>query len=305
MSTELYDALIIGGGPAGLTAAIYLARFNRNVAVIDSGNGRCTTHEINENYFGFPEGIPVEKLLSQGTKQAEKYGAKIVDDTISEITKNSYFEARGAKKTYIGKTILFATGVTDNYPQCGGLDDYVGRSIYWCITCDGYKTRGKTVTVLGNNDDAAVTALQFMNFTDKIQYISQSDAKSFEVSAKKRKNLQKAGVPIHMSTLEKISGANGKIRYLQLANNEKIRTDFLFNLQPSTPNSELPKSLGVLCDEKGYIMVGDEQRTQIEGIYAAGDVTKHFSHQIVSAAHEGSMAAEAINFDLYTPEQRG
>jgi thioredoxin reductase (NADPH) len=305
MATVIYDSLIIGGGPAGFTAAIYLTRFNRSVLVIDKGHGRCMTHEVNENYFGFPKGIPVQELLARGKKQAEHYGAKIVNDQIIEVSKSSYFEAKGEKKTYMGKTMLFATGVQDNYPQCGPLEDYIGRSVFWCITCDGYKTRGKTVTIIGNGDEAATTALQFMNFTDKIQIVTNCAKERVCISPKKKKHLEKAGIPIFVSELEKISGSNGVIRYLQLGNGEKIRTNFMFNLQPSTPHSNLAQSLGVLCDESGYIMVGDEQRTQIEGIYAAGDVTKHFSHQILSAAHEGSMAGQAINYDLYNPEQRG
>lgn len=305
MTTIIYDAIIVGGGPGGLTAAIYLARFNRSVIVIDRGHGRHNTYEINENYFGFPDGIAVEELLQRGRKQAEKFGVKIVHDSIQQITKTSYFEAKSEKKIYIGKTILLASGVTDNYPQCGPLDEYIGRSIFWCITCDGYKTRGKTVTIIGNSDDAATTALQFSNFTDKIQFITECDKASVSISPKKKKALQKAGIPLYISTLQSISGKDGKIRYLQLANGEKVRTDYLFNLQPSTPNSNLVKNLDVLLDAQGYIMAGDEQRTNVEGIYAAGDVTKHFSHQIVCAAHEGAMAGEAINYDLYNQEQKG
>ncbi|HLL60336.1 MAG TPA: NAD(P)/FAD-dependent oxidoreductase, partial [Candidatus Nitrosocosmicus sp.] len=114
---EIYDSLIIGAGPAGLSTAIYLSRFNRSVLVIDMGYGRSTSPEINENYLGFPEGIHAKDLRELGRKQAEKFGAEFIIDEIINVSKKQNFELISKKNVYQGKTLIFATGVTDLFPK--------------------------------------------------------------------------------------------------------------------------------------------------------------------------------------------
>lgn len=303
--SKLYDCLIIGGGFAGLSAGIYMARYNRSVLILDSGGGRWNTHEVNENYLGFPGGITTCKLHERGIQQAEFFGAVIKKDTIEKIGKQrGVFEASGKKGNYYGKTIILATGVKDLLPDFPCRKDYFGKSLYWCLTCDGFKTQGKRVAVVGRTDDAAITAMQFINLTDQVCLITNKPVNKENISRRRREILAKASLPIIQGEIIRVEGKNGMMDRVILSDKIEVKTDYLFNQQGSEPSSELARRLGVKTDRKNFILTNNEQRTNLPFVYAAGDVTKPFAHQIVTAAHEGSAAAEAANYDLYSPEQR-
>lgn len=299
-----YDCVIIGGGPAGLSAAIYLSRFNRSVVVVDEGIGRWNTHEVNENYLGFPKGIKVTELHSRGVEQAQKFGTLFSSDFIKKITrKNGLWNVQG-KKNYYARKIILATGVTDNYPEFKSRNQCLGKSLFWCITCDGYKTIDKTVMVVGSDKEAATTALQFLNFTSKVIVVTNHKPNN-TFSTRLITLLKEKDIKIYNSEIKDVTTKDGNIVKVLLANNEEIRTDYMFNLQRCNPNNHLPKSLGVEVNIKGFVLTDQEQRTNIIDIYAAGDITKRYAHQIVSAAHEGATAAQSVNFDLYSNEQQG
>lgn len=303
---KLYDSLIIGGGPAGISAAIYLGRFNRSVLVIDAENtGRWHTHEINENYLGFPDGIPTITLRELGKKQAEKFGAVFVKDTIIETSVSQHhFVCRGATGTYQSKTLIIATGVTDNYPHFPALSECLGNSVFWCITCDGHKTIDKRVLIVGASEEALTTALQFLNYTHTITIVTNTDPGEWKISEELRARLRKHHIPVHEGKIIDVVSENGFLASVSLTNGETIPVDFLFNLQEARPNVELARQLGVATDAKGYILTENEQRTNVPRVYAAGDVTKAFAHQIVTAAHEGATAAQTANYELYHEYQK-
>lgn len=300
---KIYDSIIVGSGPAGLSAAIYLARFLRSVLVIDTHKGRSTYSQLNENYLGFPEGIHATELRDFGTQQAKRFGVKFKTGTITHVEKKpDMFLAQSSRETYYGKTILLCTGVTDIFPLFKDYNEYVGKSLFWCITCDGYKTQGKKIVVVGATDDAACTAMQFLRYTENIIFITNCEAKDVTLTKKWRDRLQKAHIQLYEYKLAEVYGENGYMHNIVLDNGQDLSVDLMFNQQGAKPNSQLAQQLGVAVSEEGYIKVGLEQRTNIPGVYAAGDVTRLFSHQVVTAAHEGSMAAQAINYDLYPPE---
>ncbi len=302
---KLYDSIIIGAGPAGLSAAIYLGRYNRSCLVIDLGWGRSTTHEINENYLGFPKGIHSTQLRELGRLQAERFGAEFIEDKITSITKNnSYFHLSGGKKRFTGKTIILATGVTDLWPTFENFQDYLGRSLFWCITCDGHKTIGKKVVIVGDTDDTACTAMQFLNFTDKITFITNQERSKHRLRKKWKKRLESANIKIIEGKIDKVHGREGKFHFIELNHGIKVELDFMFNQQGATPNSELATELGVDLNEAGYIKTNHEMRTNIPFVYAAGDVTRLHSHQVALAVAEGATAGETANYDLYRPEQK-
>lgn len=302
---RLYDCVIVGGGFAGLSAAIYLARFMRKVLVVDNEDGRWETHEINQNFFGFPEGIPSVELRRRGIDQALKYGAHMEIDKIIAVEKKSgIFSLTGKEKTYTAKTILIATGVKDRFPQFDCMEDCLGKSLFWCITCDGYNTRDKRVMVVGYTKEAMTTALQFLNYTDQIMVVTNQDSGKVELDPAMLKKLASHSIPVYQGKIADVIGANGIFEKITLSTGEELQTDFMFSLQGASPNSQLAQSLGVTVNAQGYIESDIEQRTNVPGVYAAGDVTKAFAHQIVTAAHEGAQAAQAINYDLYLPEQR-
>ncbi len=302
---ELLDCLIIGGGPAGLTAGIYLARFLRKVVVVDAGHGRTLSHEHNENYFGFPKGIQSSELTERGAQQAKRFGVVIKKDSVMDIVrKDDTFNIACEKNQFFSKSIIFATGVHDVYPKFQNTEDYLGKSLFWCITCDGYKTRDKKVIIVGEDDEAATTALQFLNYTKNIELVTGQLEGQDDLSKKSLEKLKKHNIPIHEDVIKAVHGTRGIMKEVELYNGTRIKTDFMFNLQPAIPNSDLAKTLKVQVNRFGYIETDENQRTVIPFIYAAGDVTRAFAHQIITAAHEGSMAAQSCNYDLYNPDQR-
>lgn len=313
MVTKTYDTIIIGGGPAGESAAIYLARFNRSVLVIDRGGGRTMTYELNENYLGFPFGVKARKLWELGRTQAERFGVTFVDDEVTEITAESaknmepekaLFHVKTNRRTWGARSLILATGVTDLYPNIPEPHKYLGKSLFWCITCDGYKTLKKKVVVVGDNDEAACTAMQFLNYTPKVTLLTNYPTGEAQLSKKWRQILEHDNIPVVEDVIKSLIGDNGYLSAIETESNQKIPADYIFNMSGAVPNNSLAAALGVKVNGEGYLETSDEQRTSVPFVYAAGDVTRMFSHQIATAVHEGSMAAQAANYDLYRPEQR-
>jgi thioredoxin reductase (NADPH) len=305
---DVYDSVVVGGGPAGLTAAIYLARFNRSVIVADHGSGRSTTHEVNENYPGFPDGIASRELRERTQQQAARFGAHFAECKIESVERDGdLYLARDHDTVLRARTVVLATGVSDYLPDFENVDvqEYFGKTLFWCITCDGYKVRDRRVAVVGATDPAATTALQFLNFTPAITLITNREPGAAQVSEEKHSHLADAGIGVVEGEIACLYGEDGIMHEVELVHGERIELDVMFNQQGARPNSTLARQLDVETDERGYIKLADpEQRTNVERVYAAGDVTRDYAHQIVAAAHEGATAGISANYDLYRPEQR-
>lgn len=302
---EMYDTIVIGGGPAGLSASIYVARYNRSVVVIDSNRGRWQSHEINENYLGFPKGIPARRLRELGRRQAERFGVRFVRSRVTSVRRvGDVFVAKAGRYRVQGRSVILATGVTDILPDIGNTEDYWGKTLFWCITCDGWKVRGARVVIVGKDDHAGIGAMQFLNFTDRLAVVTNCREEQCVISDEVRKRLDFAGIPIYTGPISHVEGENGIMRAVILEDGARIETDYMFNQQGSTPHVGLARGLGVRLADNGYIEADDEQRTNVSLVYAAGDVTRLFAHQVVTAAHEGAAAGISANYDLYRPEQK-
>ncbi|MBP7967594.1 NAD(P)/FAD-dependent oxidoreductase [Candidatus Woesebacteria bacterium] len=302
---KLYDCVVIGGGPAGLSAAIYLARFNRSVLVIDKHDGRSSYAQKNENYLGFPSGITARELCMRGRKQAEKYGAQIASDNIISVNNTKEgFVCKSEKASYSSRILILAMGVTDLFPHIGDWQHFVGRSLFWCITCDGHKAINKKILVIGQDDEAASTALQFLNFTKDICFVTNIHKGKETISEIWIRRFKKLNIPYYTQNIVDIKGTRGYIKEIKLENGTKISAELVFNQQGAIPNYELAQKLDLKLTKDKCICVDSEQRTSLPFIYAAGDITSLHSHQIVTAVHEGSMAAQAANYDLYEEYQK-
>jgi thioredoxin reductase (NADPH) len=303
---DVYDTVIVGGGPAGLSAAIYVARYNRRAVVIDSWRGgRWQSHEVNENYLGFPAGVAAKRLRERGRRQAERFGVAFCRAKVKSVRKDDgVFVAQAGRHTFRGKTVILATGVSDNLPDIGNTEEYWGKSLFWCITCDGWKVRDARVAIVGKDDEAAITAMQFLNFTERIAFVTNCSPEECQFTDDGRKRLESAGIPIHTGPISHVEGDDGHMEAVVLMGGEKIETDFMFNQQGCQPHTDLAVQLGVKLADNGFIETDEEQRTNVKVVYAAGDVTRLFAHQIVTAAHEGATAGITANYDLYRPEQK-
>lgn len=297
------DAIIIGGGPAGLSAALCLARYNRSVLVFDTGHGRSTHHQRNRNYLGFPGGIATVELRARGLEQLAEYpNAKVLHHAVirAEGDAERGFTVSSQGHAWTSRTLVLATGVLDHFPHFAGWEEYVGVSMFWCIACDGYENRGREILVVGHTDAAAGEAMQMHSLSDRVRLLTNSHAD--EISPVLRKRLETAGIPVLHDRIDTVEGEHGRLRAVLTEGGERLALDSLFSIQGATPETRLAQQLGARLAPTGYIEVDTEQKTSVEAVYAAGDVTSLHSHQVAAAVHEGSQAASAANYFLYPPE---
>ncbi|HEX2905835.1 MAG TPA: NAD(P)/FAD-dependent oxidoreductase [Phototrophicaceae bacterium] len=302
MADKDYEVLVIGGGPAGLSAALYLARYNRRVALFDAGGGRSSWFQVNHNYLGFPGGIAARHLRELGRQQLADYPqVTVYDEPINDLKADQEcFIASGSGGQWRGPAVILCTGVTDHYPQFDGWEAYVGRSMFWCITCDGYGCQGLRVVVVGNTNNAASEALQLQRFTDQLTVLTNSSENQITPNFVER--LKRHNIPLVHDQIEQVIGHEGQFEALVTVGGQRLELDQLFNQQGATPRSELAAQVGAALDVNGYILTDTEQKTTVPGVYAAGDVTRLFAHQVSTAVHEGGQAASAANYYLYPPD---
>ena len=296
--------MIIGAGPAGLSAAVYLGRFLRRTVVLDGGAGRSAGQQLNENYLGFPRGVRASRLRELGWRQAERFGVQFVEGNVNTGScEDDHFVLEGDCGTWQGRTVILATGVTDIWPAFPNVERYIGRSLFWCITCDGFRTRGKRTVLIGATDEAVTTACQFLEYTDQLTFITVNTSDESVISPEKYESLHENGIEVVEGAIERVAGPRGMVKQV-FVDGKPVEAEILFSLLGSTPNSRLAAQMGVLLDEKGYVRIDKEQRTNVRRVYAAGDLTGPYAHQVSSAVHEGAMAAQAANYDLYADFQR-
>ena len=329
------DCAIIGGGPAGLSAAIYLGRLRRSSLVFDDRRGRSLWSQVNRNYLGFPDGIEAADLRRLGREQAARYGACFFGGRVARIVREGALfcvvvdptppiefgvvenieadRAQGRRlgeqevreqRTFYARSLVLATGVRDDFPEFVGRDECVGRSLFWCIICDGYEAIDKRVIVVGHDEEAVSTALQLRQFSNTIMLVAGQDG--FTVPAARLHDLAAAGIEAFPYRVTEYANADGCLTALTLedAAHTRLPLDLIFVVCPHLPNSTVARSLGLRLDENGYIRADSEQKTDIPGVFAAGDVTRLHNHQISSAVHEGGMAAAAANYYLYGALQK-
>lgn len=302
MVNKTTDAIIVGAGPAGLSAAIYLARYDRTVVVFDAGHGRSTHHQVNHNYLGFPGGVPAAKLRELGRVQLAEYPQVDFEHhkVLDMRREGEFFVAEGQFGTYTARVVIICTGVLDHYPHFHGWEQYVGTSMFWCITCDGYASKGRNILVIGHNNGAAGEAVQLSRFSKRLTLLTNSHIN--EIEPKYLARLEKFDIPVIHDKIERAVGTDGQFHAVLTQGGLEIELDALFCTQGATPEVQLAKDLGVSLFTNGYIDTDIEQKTNVPGVYAAGDVTRIHSHQVTTAVHEGATAASAANYYLYPPE---
>lgn len=302
MTQTDFDVLVVGGGPAGLAAALNMARFNRRVALFDTGQGRSSWHQTNYNFLGFPGGVPARRLRELGHQQLSDYPhVDVLAHKIESLARNNgTFTAEGQAGTWTGRVVILCTGVVDHYPRFEGWEAYVGRTMFWCIACDGYSCKDGRIVVVGNSNGAAIEALQLTRFTPHLTVLTDSSDCLMEPTYQQR--LQHFGIPLVHDKIAKVVGVEGRFEALYTDGGHCIELDYLFTQHGATPQTQLAEQLGVLLTREGYICVDSDQKTNVAGVYAAGDATRLHSHQIATAVHEGTQAACAANYYLHPPE---
>lgn len=301
-----YDVIIIGGGPAGLTAGIYASRARLKTLLIESFSVPCqavTTDHI-ENYPGFPEGVNGFELIEKFKKQAEKFGTEFIAGEVKSIKENNPgWQVITEDKSYIARSVIIASGASPKKLNIPGEDKFRGRGVSYCATCDGALFKNKEVVVAGGGDTALEEALFLTRFVRKVIVVHRRNAlrgtKILQERALSNKKIEFIWDAVISEILgaTKVSGV--KVKNVKTGVEKDLSCDGVFIFVGYTPNIVFLKDLLVL-DESGYIIAEDNCRASKPGIFACGDCRKKLLRQVVTACGDGATAAFSCQHYLET-----
>lgn len=294
----LYDCIIVGGGIAGLQAAIQLGRYEHKILVIDAGDGRSALCHEYHNILGYPDGVSGAYLRETGKRQAEEYGVQFVLEKALKAEKqgaNFFITVHNGEK-YRGRRLLLATGVMDRLPPFPNLYPCLGHSIFICPDCDGYEIRGKRAMVLGSANTGADMAIALSYWTKELIYINHDETR---VSSERLLKLKELGIAYYEESIDQLITEDSSFKGVVLHNGEKVEASHAFLAFGSNEvNTGLGKQLGVERLENKHIIVDPRTKmTSVKHVWAAGDACVH-SEQVVIAMGDGLQAAIWIHKSL-------
>jgi thioredoxin reductase (NADPH) len=337
-SPREFDCIVIGGGAAGISAAVNMGRMRRKVLLVDERDRFLWRHMIH-NYVGFPDGIPALELRRLGWRHAAKYDVELLLGHVAtaaragerfrfaierlpeggmfghmpgphpprdaEMAKLFGEVPEGAPMEVVARTVILATGVFGHFPEFAGRDQCVGRSLFWCIHCDGHESIGKTIGVVGHDEDAVSTALDLLVFTERVTMVA-GRPEGFDVAPARLARLAARGIAAYPSAVATFENTDGQMQALVLddADRTRIPVEQVYTVRRTRAANGLAQQLGLELNSIGQIVVTPEQHTNVPGVYAAGDATNLHDHQVSAAVHEGNQAACGANYYLYEPDQR-
>lgn len=295
------NVVIIGSGPAGLTAALYAGRANLEPIVITGsqiGGQISITNEV-ENYPGFPEGTTGPELVEFMKEQAERFGARFDIDEATEVNFSDWplvVKTHGSE--YEAKSVIVATGASPKKLEVPGEEEFTGRGVSYCATCDGFFFRGKDVVVVGGGDSAMEEGVYLTKFADNVRVIHRRDElRAGPVLANRAKKNEK--ISFVWDTVVKEIIGDGSVEAVQVENVETGETDTLetagvFIYIGHYPNSEIFERV-LEMDDHGYLITDDAKRTNVRGVFAAGEIDDPVYRQIATSVGEGCKAAMQAN----------
>jgi len=290
---KLYDLIIIGGGPSGMTAGIYAGRGGYKTIIIEKlgTGGQMMLTDIIDNFPGFPDGITGYELQDKMHRQVKKFGSEIVYDEIIKISKeDNIFKVESKNSIYRSLAIILALGAKHKPLNVKGEKEFLSKGVSYCATCDGPFFRGKSIAVIGGGDTALTEAIFLSKFAKKVFIVHRRDrfraVQSLVNSAKKITNIEF----VFNSVVQEIKGEEF-VKSIILKENDNIKelpingVFILVGLEPNTDFIDLP-----ILDENRYIITDEKMMTPIKGIFACGDVRANSFRQIVTACGDGALA---------------
>lgn len=293
------DCLIVGAGPAGLIAAIYLARYRRSIKLIDAGSSRASLIPLSHNYPGFPDGISGNEILKRLRLQAQRYGVEITEGVVDRLNRQddgSFIGCYGTESVQAASVVL-ATGVIDIEPELPKMTDAIRQGyVRHCPICDGYEVIDQKVAVIGYGKHLVKEALFIRHYTADLTLLSLG--RQIELTDADRKLLSGKGIRIIEEPIGEVCMDGRKIAGLRGAGGKEYRFDTLYSALGTKVRSELALELGVDCDEGGDLLVDLRRlQTSVPGLYAVGDVVNGLNQISVAAGH-AAVAATAIHHQL-------
>jgi thioredoxin reductase len=286
------DVVIVGGGPAGLSAALVLGRCRRRVLLIDAGSPRNARAEALHGFLS-RDGIKPTDLLQLGREELRPYGVDITDGTVSDIqtTPEGFSLTLASGGRVDAKMVLVAGGVRDHVPDIPGVDDCYGISIHHCPYCDGWEERDRRIAVIGTGAAATALALSLLTWTAAVVICSNGKPR---LSTRHRQQLEQHRIPLQTGRIERVEHERGRVTQIRLHGGERVPCEAIFFTAGQSPQCDLPHRLGCETGKQGVIKTDRLGLTCVPGLYVAGDASRDVQFAIVAAA-EGAKAAVAMN----------
>lgn len=293
---ELLDVIIVGGGPAGLNAAVVLGRCHRRVLVFDTEQYRNRYSHGMHNYLTRDDILPGD-FIKIARQEIQKYGIQLFNKKVVKGQKNKdgNFEVRDVDGgVHYAKKLLIATGLTDNLPEVEGFKELYGTSIFHCPYCDAWEVTDKRIGVYAKNKNGTELALSLKAWSQHVTLYTDGVNK---LKPREKEELAANDIPVEMKKLSKVVGNNGQLEKIVFKNGEEQECDALFFVNGYTQHCNLAETFDCEMNRKGVIVTNRFQQTPTPGLYVAGDADKDM-HLVVVAAAEGAKAATIINKEL-------
>nr|WP_244199935.1 NAD(P)/FAD-dependent oxidoreductase [Amycolatopsis thailandensis] len=291
-----YDVVIIGGGVAGLSAALVLGRARRKVVVIDGGSPR-NAPAAHAHGFLTRDGIPPKELLTIGRDEVRAYGVEIVDDVVHRLRHDKAVELASGR-VISGRRIVVTTGLADELPDVPGVAERFGTDVLHCPYCHGWEVRDQRFGVLATSDKAVHQALIVWQWSKDLTFFTHTQ----QISADDRAKLTGLGIRIVDGKVSELAVENDRLTGVRLVDGEVVERDVVFVGPKFVPHDELLAQIGCARTETGSIAVDAQGRTNVDGVWAAGNVVDPMA-QLVVAAGDAYRMATVLNFDLVLEDQ--
>ncbi|AEH39013.1 NAD(P)/FAD-dependent oxidoreductase [Halopiger xanaduensis] len=295
-----YDVLIIGGGPAGLSAALQLGRSLRSVLVCDNGEPRNGPAAEAHGYLT-RDGIPPEELRRLGREEVIKYGGEFRDTKVTDVSRdnNGFTTSLDSGETVTSRKVVLATGVRDDLPDTDGFQEFWGTGVYHCPYCHGYEVRGESLGVMVTNQHMVDYAKLIYNLSDDLVVFTDGRDIFDEES---RSMFVERGIEIEDEPITALNGSNGDLESVSLADGRNVARRAVFYPPPMEQRSELPEQLGLEVNQAGLVDATRSQRgmgfTSVEGLFIAGDASSGGPPSIPSAVADGYAVGTTVNMEL-------
>jgi len=290
--SALVDCAIVGAGPAGLTAAVYLARFRRTVRIFDTGESRAALIPVSHNYPGFPMGISGTELLARLRDQCGRYGITVEPVRVKALSYDENgFALQTNDRSAVARTVILATGVEDLKPDIVAWEEAtLSTAVRWCPICDGFEGTDQSIALLAGAEDGFRHAVFLRTYTDRLTLLVRPGGPG--LTSHQRQELNQLKVRVVEESIRHIHALAGI--QVDLESGESLSFDALYPMVGCSPRTELLKNLATRSDENGMLWVDEHQCTSIPGLYAAGDVVHALNQMTVGAAHAAT-AATAVH----------
>ncbi|GAB3541623.1 NAD(P)/FAD-dependent oxidoreductase [Pontibacter brevis] len=297
----MYDVIIIGGGPAGLNAAMLLGRSRRKVVVFDGGQPR-NRWARSMNGFLSSDGVNPREFIEKGRSELVKYGVELKDMEVASATysKGQFVVNDAAGEVYHSRKLLLATGLKDNWPEVEGFEAFYGKTVHHCPYCDGWENRDKAIAVYGKDRSGIGQALAMKNWSNDITLYTDGTDKLLRDDLEL---LEANDVKVEKRKVLRLEGEDGNLQHIVLQDEERRAQQAMFFSEGTKQQSNLGEMLGCEFTSKGVIKTRRQQQSNIPGLYVAGDAARDVQMVIVAAA-EGAKAGVAINMELQQEDRK-